>query len=163
LPHNYAIKRDLRAYTGFKFHIGRVGPLFWLLGPTENFVRNLFVLIFLIAIALPSIRWLRLVWFRAGALRVITKDFSYEPAIPGFQSDAFNSITREIRKSGGNQYDAAIFFMLVQFDSMSKPYDPKAKEFIAAKLSLIKKIVERSNSGSKLVQNFLIANQENLS
>jgi len=28
---NYAIKRDLRANTGFKFHIGRVGPLFWLL------------------------------------------------------------------------------------------------------------------------------------
>ncbi len=28
---NYAIKRDLRAYTSFKFHFGRVGPLFWLL------------------------------------------------------------------------------------------------------------------------------------
>ena len=28
---NYAIKRDLRETTGFKFIIGRVGPLFWLL------------------------------------------------------------------------------------------------------------------------------------
>jgi hypothetical protein len=31
-PSNYAIKRDLRENTGFKFIIGRVGPLFWLLG-----------------------------------------------------------------------------------------------------------------------------------
>jgi hypothetical protein len=30
---NYAIKRDLRENTGFKFIIGRVGPLFWLLDP----------------------------------------------------------------------------------------------------------------------------------
>jgi len=29
---NYAIKRDLRENTGFKSNIGRVGPLFWLLG-----------------------------------------------------------------------------------------------------------------------------------
>jgi hypothetical protein len=32
-PSNYAIKRDLRENTGFKFIIGRVGPLFWLLEP----------------------------------------------------------------------------------------------------------------------------------
>jgi len=30
---NYAIKRDLRENTRFKFIIGRVGPLFWLLEP----------------------------------------------------------------------------------------------------------------------------------
>ena len=30
---NYAIKRDLRENTSFKSIIGRVGPLFWLLGP----------------------------------------------------------------------------------------------------------------------------------
>ena len=29
---NYAINRDLRGNTGFKFYTGRVGPLFWLLG-----------------------------------------------------------------------------------------------------------------------------------
>ena len=33
LASNYAIKRDLRENTGFKFINGRVGPLFWLLGP----------------------------------------------------------------------------------------------------------------------------------
>ena len=36
---NYAIKRDLRAYIRFKFHIGRVGPLFWLLDGLELFSR----------------------------------------------------------------------------------------------------------------------------
>jgi hypothetical protein len=34
---NYAIKRDLRENTSFKFIIGRVGPLFWLLGLTFTF------------------------------------------------------------------------------------------------------------------------------
>ena len=34
--HNYAIKRDLRENTGFKFIIGRVGPLFWLLGSVKK-------------------------------------------------------------------------------------------------------------------------------
>ena len=33
---NYAIKRDLRANTAFIFHIGRVGPLFWLLEPKKQ-------------------------------------------------------------------------------------------------------------------------------
>ena len=34
---NYAIKRDLRENTGFKFYIGRVGPLFWLLAGESIF------------------------------------------------------------------------------------------------------------------------------
>ena len=33
---NYAIKRDLRENTGFKFHIRCVGTLFWLLDPQEG-------------------------------------------------------------------------------------------------------------------------------
>ena len=33
---NYAIKRDLRETTGFKLIIGRVGPLFWLLGEMKQ-------------------------------------------------------------------------------------------------------------------------------
>ena len=36
---NYAIKRDLRENTGFKFYIGRVGPLFWLLAGESIFIR----------------------------------------------------------------------------------------------------------------------------
>ncbi len=32
VSHNYTIKRDLRENISFKFIIGRVGTLFWLLG-----------------------------------------------------------------------------------------------------------------------------------
>ena len=47
---NYAIKRDFRAYIRFKFYIGRVSPLFWLLGGISKkqiklALRNFFLLL----------------------------------------------------------------------------------------------------------------------
>ena len=42
MSHNYAIKRDLRENTGFKFYTGRVGPLFWLLEVSQLSLANPF-------------------------------------------------------------------------------------------------------------------------
>ena len=60
---NYAIKRDLRGNTGFKLIIGRVGPLFWLLGGisqkqnevnSSQFFSAAFRLAFLVTSWLPA-------------------------------------------------------------------------------------------------------------
>ena len=45
--------------------------------------------------------------------------FQYEPKLKGSQRDTFNAVTRQIKSIGGNQYDAAVAFMMVQLDSGS--------------------------------------------
>ena len=43
--------------------------------------------------------------------------FQYEPELKGFQRDTFNAVTRQIKSIKGNQYDAAVTFMMVQLDN----------------------------------------------
>lgn len=60
-----------------------------------------------------------LMWHRAKALRIIRDDFGYNPAVPGFQSELFNGVTKQMRKIGGNEYDSAIAFMLSIADTIN--------------------------------------------
>ena len=57
-----------------------------------------------------------LIWFRAKTLNVLKKMFQYLPAKYGPQSLAFNKVTKQMKANGGNEYDAAVAFMLAQIE-----------------------------------------------
>ena len=122
----------------------------------RNDVTTLFAIMGVCAVAWLVLGWLRLVWFRTKALRVVTQDLAYNAAVPGFQGAVFNAVTRQVRTNAGNEYDAAIAFMLVQLGSLSTPLDEKATAFTMDKLQLIRVIVDSSNHGSELVREFLL-------
>ena len=61
---------------------------------------------------------IRLIWYRTKVLRVLKEEFDYYPAIPGFQMEVFNACTRQVRSNGGNEYDAAIAFMMIQISAL---------------------------------------------
>jgi len=64
-----------------------------------------------------------IIWYRTKVLRVLRDLFFYEPNLSGFQREAFNEATRQIRKFGGNEFDAAIAFMYVQLDNVPQTDD----------------------------------------
>ena len=56
-------------------------------------------------------------WSTAKALRVLKEEFDYEPN--RFQMSILKGILREARESKVNEYDAAIFFMMVQMNALT--------------------------------------------
>lgn len=52
--------------------------------------------------------------FRSKTLDIIMTEFNYNPAIPGAQAASFEQTTKIIKAQGGNEYEAAIAFMLEQ-------------------------------------------------
>ena len=60
---------------------------------------------------------LLLIWFRTKVLRVLRDELKYDPAVPGVQSEVFNALTKQIRKIGGNEYDAAVAFPFMIVDN----------------------------------------------
>lgn len=48
---------------------------------------------------------------------------------PGWQSEVFNGVTRHIKKQGGNEYDGAIGFMLVQIESLQDDTNQEVLEW----------------------------------
>jgi hypothetical protein len=104
-------------------------------------------------------RWLKLVWFRTKTLRVIKVDLAYDAAVPGMQTTTFNAVTRSARSAGGNEYDAAIAFMLVQLGVLSEPMTEKSRIFIEEKLGLICAIEHLSKSGSPPIDEWVRSKQ----
>jgi hypothetical protein len=100
-------------------------------------------------------RWLKLVWFRTKTLRVVKVDLGYDAAVPGMQTASFNAVTRNARNAGGNEYDAAIAFMLVQLGMLSEPLTEKSKQFIDEKLGLVRAIEHLSKGGESLINEWL--------
>ena len=56
----------------------------------------------------------RIIWYRTKTLNVLSQMFAYEPNLKGPQRTTFNGVTKQIRSIKGNEYDAAIAFMLTQ-------------------------------------------------
>ena len=71
-----------------------------------------------------------MMWYRAKVLKIIEKDYVYKVAVPGWQTKIFNETTRHIKQQGGNEYDAAISFMLIQSNSIIDTKAEEAKSFI---------------------------------
>jgi hypothetical protein len=59
----------------------------------------------------------RTIWFQTKVLQILRNQYDYVPA--KFQMGVLNSSSRQMRENGGNEYDAAIAFMLIQVGSLS--------------------------------------------
>jgi len=57
-----------------------------------------------------------IIWHRSKVLNVLKTMFQYEPNLRGPQRATFNGVTKQMRKLGGNEYDSAVAFMLVQLE-----------------------------------------------
>ena len=55
---------------------------------------------------------LSLISFRSRTLDIIQQEFAFNPAIPGNHATAFDQATKAVKMQGGNEYEAAIAFML---------------------------------------------------
>ena len=54
--------------------------------------------------------------FRVKVIAILKNDFSYEPDLSGDLYEIFKLLTKTTKKTGGNQYDAAIAYMLMQLE-----------------------------------------------
>ena len=50
---------------------------------------------------------------RYKTLQVLDQQFSYTGVIPA-ETTLFNEVTRDVKKNGGNEFDAAVTFMLIK-------------------------------------------------
>ncbi|MEQ1863549.1 MAG: hypothetical protein ABL996_02735 [Micropepsaceae bacterium] len=63
---------------------------------------------------------LRIIWYRTKVMRILYDEYAYQPAVPGWQTEGFNRVTRHIKERGGNEYDGACAFMLVQISVLNQ-------------------------------------------
>lgn len=91
-----------------------------------------------------------LIWHRAKVMQVIHSEFDYKPAVPGWQGDIFNAVTRQIRKRGGNEFDSACAFMLVQAAAVSGG-DKASREFSERIRSKAIALVSRCNLAADIL------------
>lgn len=84
-----------------------------------------------------------LIWFRYKVLTVLEQEFDYRPATRGLPKGPFNALTRHIRKLGGNEYDGAIAFMLVQAGALTGD-SADAQAFIARVESIAASLMYRT-------------------
>ncbi len=68
-------------------------------------------------------KMLRMIWYRSKVLNILENEFEYKPAVPGWQSKQFNAVTRHLKKQGGNEYDGAVGFILVQINSLREDHE----------------------------------------
>jgi hypothetical protein len=80
--------------------------------------------------------------FRSKTLDVIIREFNYNPAIPGVQSASFEHATKIIKDQGGNEYEAAVAFMLEQVKQVPSN-DPNAAAWTQAIVSTCAKLVAK--------------------
>jgi hypothetical protein len=83
------------------------------------------------------------IWYRSKVLRVLQDEFDYKPAIPGWQKETLNGVTRHIKARGGNEYDGAIAFMLVTITAMSGA-DGEARAFMREKQDIAARLMPRA-------------------
>lgn len=89
------------------------------------------------------------------ALQVIRNELSYDAAIPGHQLDTFDWSTRQVKTYGGNEYDAAITFMLVQLGTLTQPLKGEGKVFYDIMSQKLKRIAPKSIDDGELLYHFL--------
>ena len=82
--------------------------------------------------------------FRKRALRVIREDLCYDAAIPGHQSALLNQLSSRVHVHGGNEYDAAMAFMLTQLAMLSKPLTTETRGFTREKIKLLRGIATKA-------------------
>lgn len=87
--------------------------------------------------------------FRFKILRIIVNDLKYNPAVPGWQAKAFLDATKMTKLMRGNEYDAAIIFMLSQIEAMTTSNETRS--FKIEKYALMEKIVPKSILGDDLI------------
>jgi len=86
-------------------------------------------------------------------LKIITNDLKYNAAVPGWQATSFLDAIRMANKMNGNQYDAAIIFMLTQLSVMET--NSETKSFKIEKYALIENIVPMSKFGGDLIEDHI--------
>lgn len=118
-------------------------------------MESFFAIIGIVAVLWLALRWFKLVWFRTKTLKVITEDLQYKPAVPGFQTTAFKSVTRAARANRWNECDAAIAFMLVQLGALPRPLEDDSQRFYIEKIELLLSVATRSTVGRALIEAFL--------
>lgn len=97
--------------------------------------------------------WFKIVWFRTKTLRVLKDEFNYEPNLTGVQKDPFNLVTRTTITNGGNEYDAAIAFIISQIKLLIEGLIPEIKrepdqdtlKFVQQKIMTIQDVFPLSN------------------
>lgn len=93
--------------------------------------------------------------FKQKTLGVIVSELEYNPSVPGIQGASFNQAARFVKQQGGNEYDAAIAFMLIQIgvmlDSGGGNIDD-SRAFIRDKYKLIESLIPKSIIGEDLFQ-----------
>jgi len=108
-----------------------------------------FVFIAILIVAFGLLKIILLLRFRTRSLSLIVNDLAYDAAVPGFQSKAFLDSVRLAKSMGGNEFDAAIIFMLTQLSVLSN--DNKTREFKREKYALIENLVAKSVHGDTLI------------
>jgi len=58
--------------------------------------------------------------FRGKATLVVEKEFGYPAAANAITRRVLRDVCSQMRKNGANEYDAAIAFMFVQIDALSR-------------------------------------------
>lgn len=86
-------------------------------------------------------------------LKIITNELKYNAAVPGWQAASFLDSIRMAKKMNGNNYDAAIIFMLTQLSVMET--NSETKSFKTEKYDLIETIVPMSKFGGALMEDHI--------
>ena len=108
-----------------------------------------FVLITILIVAFGLLKIILLLRFRTRSLSLIVNDLAYDAAVPGFQSKAFLDSVRLAKSMEGNEYDAAIIFMLTQLLVLSDGNE--TRQFKREKYALIENLVAKSMHGDTLI------------
>ncbi|RRQ20187.1 hypothetical protein D5687_10645 [Guyparkeria sp. SCN-R1] len=93
------------------------------------------------------------IWYRTKVLRILRESFGYEPAVPGWQSKVFNDVTKHAKKQGGNEYDGAIVFMIVQIEALKDSEDLEVIEWKSRMSSIVSSLMPMSRFGNDLIEN----------
>jgi hypothetical protein len=96
-----------------------------------------------------------LIWYRTKVLRILTYEFDYKPAVPGWQTQVFNSLTKQIKNQGGNEYDGAIAFMLVQIASIHVD-DDKSRNWKNRMMEKIDFLMPNGKIGKEILSNEIL-------
>lgn len=96
--------------------------------------------------------------FRYKALKIVLGDLEYNAAVPGWQGQSFLEATKLAKSMRGNEYDAAIIFLLSQLKILTINRDESGiedtedtKNFKQKKYELIEKIIEKSKFGDEFI------------
>ena len=82
--------------------------------------------------------------FRSKVIKVLKEHFLYKPTSP-LQRPILDGIILQAKRKGGNEYDAAIMFMMVQMNSLEGT-GPDVQSFIGTHANNIRRILSLARS-----------------